>query len=242
VSNSINSIADPGFLSLRTGTQDAMLVREVGSSQFLRAVTANLAGASGSACSGSTPTILTGSCAHAAAYRSVGTVTVLDPTGAVGAPAGFAGLLHVDGLTETAISESGRGARAIGTAGFTPYTRAGTLYWWNSATSSYQTVDLSTFAGTGTATNITLPPMTLTYPDGLTVTASGSVVVNHVAQTNIASAGCTTTCSTSVDGSSVVRALITITATRGADSSTFGLSADLGGLIASSSFKAAAGA
>ena len=241
VSSSVNPVSSNGYLSLRTGSQDALLVSQGSGSFVSRAVAANLGSSIiGTACDGSTPTILTGTCARAAAYRSVGTVTVLDPTGAATLPAWSQGLFYVDGLSDTAYSESGKGARGPGFPGYTPYTRTGALHYWDGST--YQTVQLSTFATPGTASSYTVPEVTLTYPDGLVVKASGTIVVNHVAQSNVASAGCTTTCTSSVDGSSAVRALITFTATRGADSSTFGLAADLGGLIASTSFKAASGA
>ncbi len=238
VASSVGPVTLDGYLSLRTGTQDAVLVRQgAAGSGITRTVSANLAGPSGTACAASTPTILTGSCVHAAATRTLGTVTVLDPAGAIGVPAGFQGLWYVDGLQETATSESGRGG-----AGPT-YSRSGTLHVWNPATSSYDPpVDLSTFAGSGTPTALAIPDMTLTYPDGLTVTAGGTLTINHTTTTTVSSAGCATTCKAGVDGSSAVRALITFTATRGADSSVFGLAADLGGLLASSSYKAAPGA
>jgi hypothetical protein len=205
------------------------------------AVAANLAGPSGFACTGSTPSILTGSCAHAAAYRSLGTVTVLDPENATpsSVPAGYQGLFYVTNVWDSAVSESGRFAQGP------KYDRGGQLYYWNGG--GYMSVDLNGYKGAGTATNITLPfssssPFSLDYPDGLRVQVTqATIVVNHMPQTNVQSAGCTTTCSASVDGSSVVRALITFTVTKGADSSTFGLAADLGGLMASSSFKAASG-
>ncbi|HEY3549299.1 MAG TPA: prepilin-type N-terminal cleavage/methylation domain-containing protein [Propionicimonas sp.] len=238
VASSVSAVASDGYLSLRTGLQDAMLLSQGSAgSGFARAVSANLAGPSGTACAASTPTILTGSCVRAAVTRTLGTVTVLPLASAVGAPAGYRGLWYVDGLQETATSESGRYG-----AGPTYY-RQGSLHVWNPSTASYDpAVDLSTFSGSGAPTPITLPSMTLTYPDGLTVTASGTLTVNHTTTTTTSSSGCTTTCTAGVDGSSAVRALVTFTATRGADTSTFGLAADLGGLLASTSYKAAPGA
>lgn len=237
VASSVDPVAQDGYLSLRTSSEDAVLVRQAEGSGFTRAVSANLAGPSGTACAASTPTILTGSCVHASATRTLGTVTVLDPANAVSPPAGFRGLFYVDGLQETATSESGRGG-----AGPT-YSRAGSLHVWDSATSSYDpAVDLGGFAGSGAPAAFTIPDMTLSYPDGLTVKAGGTVTINHTTTTVVSSSGCTTTCNAGVDGSSAVRALITFTATRGSDTSVFGLSADLGGLLASTSYKAAPGA
>jgi prepilin-type N-terminal cleavage/methylation domain-containing protein len=236
VSSSVDTNASSGFIALRAptavGSVDALLVSLGTGAAVSRAVAANLASAmSGTACDASTPAIATGGCVHAAVTRSLGTVSVLDPTGSLAPPAGYQGLWYVDGLTETASSESGRGARNP------TYTKSGTLHWWNGLT--YVVVPLNGFGSAGSPADITLPSVTLTYPDGLTVTASGAVTVNHPTSVLQGASACTATCPAGVDGSSTVRSILTFQVTKGASTSTFGMAADLGGLIANSSFKAA---
>ena len=219
---------------------DVTLVSLGTSSTSSRAVAANLATANpGVACTAGAGATAPG-CAHAMTSRSLGDVVVGRPGTGSGPLDVNKGLFNVTGLTESARSEEGTGA------GAPQYSRAGTLQYWNGT--GYTSVDLSAYASppsglTPASDSWTIDPVTTVFPDGLHVTMEGSVTVQRPQITTSGPADCTAqACVAQVNGGGSVRAttVFTVTDASGVEVTKFVLVSDLGGLVAQSTYKAAA--
>lgn len=228
-----------GFSSM-----DIAILRAVPSGTAARGVAAQLAAANGEACtSGSVPFTL--GCAYSAASRTLGAVTVgsLPPAPQPGPPGmDSRALVYLSGLTETVRAEEGQRAR-------TPaYTRSGTLAIYNGT--GYTNVNITT------STNGSWPivaDVVYTRPNGaqLTLHYEGSVTVSAPAMTYTPA---TRTGDLKVDcqaeacvstyngGSAVVVNMTVDVIDAGTTIGRFGVNTNLGGLLAQSTFKAAADA
>jgi prepilin-type N-terminal cleavage/methylation domain-containing protein len=224
-----------------------------------RAVSAKLTSANPGACAtGAGPG--TAGCSYAESRRSVGTSsvgTLGTLPGGVGASAptgwdGGLGLFTVTGLTESARVEEGNAARSP------LYTRSGSLRIWDGA--GYTAVDLSAFASP--ATGATPASQTWAVPDtSVTYTQGGSTL--EIAYTAVSvsvarpesehtpatrtgdpAADCKVdACVSRLNGGGVVVGNATVTIVRdGVAVGSFGLSMNLGGLVAEATYKAAANA
>ena len=232
--------ATPGSLTYTSSSGTTVSLVTLGtSSTWSRAVAANLATANpGVACTAGAGAVAPG-CAHAMTSRSVGNVVVGQPGTGAGPLDMNKGLFTVTGLAESALSEEGTGA---GTPG---YTRAGTLQFWNGT--GYTSVDLSNYQKppsglTPASDSWTIDPVTTVFPGGLSVTMEGSVTVQRPQIMTSGPADCAAqACVAQVNGAGSVRAQTVFTVMDGATQLTrFVLVSDLGGLVAQSTYKAAA--
>lgn len=229
------------------GSAVVSLVTQEPSPGASRAVAANLASPiAGTACAAATALTGTG-CSHAAAYRALGTITVAVPAGSTSSTGAPDGLWTLDGLTESALAESGSGAAAPA------YTRSGTLKLWNGT--GYTIKSLADFQSPADGTSETwtwaapsapvatpadLPAVTREYPGGISVTVSGSITLSRPTASSTGTATCKPdACTAQTDGSGTLRAQTLYVVSQGAVEITrFVVVTDLGGLVAKSSFKA----
>lgn len=230
-----------------------------------RSVAAQLTSNNPDACTSGTGPGLAG-CAHAASVRSLGpvsvgvagsggTVSVGSPDPAVFVPAtawdNAIGLWTLTGFTETARAEEGTGARAPS------YSRAGDLQIWNGT--GYTTVALAGYAApaggvTPASQTWDIPPTTVTYtsPAGSMTMAftEASVTVQRPQQVrtptarsgNVITDCKTEACVSRLNGGSSVVTNMTVTVTRvndGVQVARFGMTGNLGGLVAQATYKAA---
>lgn len=212
------------------------------SGQPTRSVAAILGSANTGACTGSVV-----DCGHGAVQRTVGT-SAMATAAFTAAPSGFStanGLWSVSGLSETARAEEGAGAQAP------VFTRAGTLRVWNGT--GYTTVNLGSYAapaagGTPQSQSWAIPATAVDY-GSVRVTYEGSVMVQRpsvtrapATRTGTPATDCkTSACTTTVDGSAVVTSRVVATVSVGGTTLTsFAVVADLGGVTADASYKAAA--
>ena len=205
------------------------------------AVAAQLAGTNGTACSTS-PGASAPGCAHSAAFRSMGDLIVGAPTtGGTSSLTTANGLFRVTGLTESVVAERGIGAAATPT-----YSRAGHIYFWNG--SGYTDVNLANYKDPASGLvpasetwNISTP-VTINYTTGsVTVSMTASITVQRPQRTVSDPTGCLAdACVAQINGGGGIRAQTTFVVTSGGTELTrFVLVADVGGLLAQSTYKAA---
>lgn len=205
-----------------------------------RAVVARTATAGGSAC----PTTSGVGCVTAQASRTLGTVTLgglPSPQAGDSQPSGWTGsMVTVAGVSERAYAEAGIGRR---TPSFTR--SAGTLSYYNPATSSYSTVNLATLASDFSTT---LPAVSGTYTKGghvvqvsMTTTLRAGAPMPVSPSLDESDATCKTkACTASATPTSTLLATISYSVVMdGIPTTSFALVADLGALVARSSYKAA---
>ncbi|ADG74723.1 hypothetical protein Cfla_1826 [Cellulomonas flavigena DSM 20109] len=245
-----SNIQASGGASVLTYTSPSGTAVELASFAAAGTSSRSVAGILGSANSGVCASGSPVNCGHAGTARTLG-ASIVGGAAVSAAPAGFTasrGLFSLSGLTESARAEEGPSAQ-------TPsYTRAGTLWVWDGT--GYQTVNLATFATPATgvtpvAQSWQIPPTAVTYAGGVTLTYEGTVTVQRprverfpVVRTGNVAVDCKAdACTTSVDASAAVTANVTVVVTGATGELTrFALAANLGGLTADSSFKAAANA
>jgi hypothetical protein len=181
------------------------------------------------------PTTSGAGCAYAAANRSLGTVSLGGlPAAQIGdtVPAGFASLVSISGLSETARAEAGAGERSP------TYTRAGTLSYWNGL--SMTGVLLSAVA---TPSTIDPPAVTALYPGSagtVTVTADPLVTIGSTTGSSTGALPCTSQqCSRSQTGSTITVTVVYAVTAAGAQTTRFALSATLGTVIAQATYRGA---
>jgi hypothetical protein len=191
------------------------------------------------------PTATGVGCVTAQASRALGTVTLGGlPTPAAGdtLPTNWAGsLIQLTGVRESMVAESGVGART------TPqYTRSGgSLAYYDPATATTKTINLTTLTSNQT---VTLPTVTGIYQSGgaetdvsVDATFTAGAPVLSAPTTSATDPTCkTAACSTNASTASVLRATLTYTVTVGGVQQTrFAVVADLGSLLARTSYTAA---
>jgi Tfp pilus assembly protein PilV len=221
-----------GFITYASPTGVQVPVLSLAQPTFTsRAVAANLGGTSSGACATAAAWPSAPACVHSGAFRNLGDLVVGAPSAAAlsTVPAATNGLFTVVGLQETAVAESGLGAHSP------TYTRQGTLTYWSSL--GYQSVTLATYPG-GT---LTVPQVVTTYPDGLVVTAQGTITVSAPPALTSTGTDClATACVAQINAAGWLRAQMTFTVTTSAGTiSSFVLVSDVGGLVAQSTYKAA---
>lgn len=249
-----------GFASV-----EVPIVEMSGSPSPFRAVAAQLATNNIGACtSGTGPGAL--GCAHAASARELGDVRMGAPgAGAVMTPVdpmmpvdpdwdNAIGLWSVDDLTETARAEEGNGA------GAPSYARSGDLWVWNGT--GYTHVELDDYDAPGSpgSESWTIPATGFAYTSALgqviTLIYEGTVTVTRpeigftpaTRPTGDVTKDCKAdACVSSVNGGSSVVGNVEVTIVRGTDLDPttrvvigrFAVAANLGGMIAQASYKAA---
>jgi Tfp pilus assembly protein PilV len=226
----------PGSISYVSPSAVAVSILSLGvASQTARAVAANLAtGTPGIACFAGAGAVSPG-CAHSKAYRTLGNLVVGSPATGVG-PASFdvnKGLFRITGLVESASSERGPGA------GTPAYSRAGALTVWNGT--GYTDFNLSDPTGLLTPSYTwTIPDTTTTYSGGLTVTASGKVIVQRPGIVTTGSDCKVAACVAQVSGAGGISAqTLFIVSVGGTEITRFALVSSVGGLVAQSTYTAA---
>jgi prepilin-type N-terminal cleavage/methylation domain-containing protein len=203
-----------------------------------RAVAAHVAAASTTACTSGGGASGAG-CAHAAARRALGDVVLgglpsFEQGDGVSTtrPQGYTGAWKVTGLTETALAESGTGARPAS------YTRSGTLTWWNGTGYSQVALDSEQ------RHEISPAPLTVLFTTDtqvLEITVESSVTVEPATVSTAAPTGCATSaCTATARAAGGIRGLTTYTVTLdGVVQTRFVVITQLGGLVTQASYKAA---
>jgi prepilin-type N-terminal cleavage/methylation domain-containing protein len=167
-------------------------------------------------------------CVHAGSVENLGTVSAggLGTGGVV--PAGWgSALLTVTGYSASASSESGVGSPASANG------LSGSLSYWNGT--GYVPVSLAT-PGT-----YTTAPATVTFSNGIKVTAEATVTVTAGTVTPAGSAPCQTAACSSQSSSGSAVAVVTYTATDqgGFSAANFTVTVNLGAAIARTAYRAA---
>ena len=201
-----------------------------------RAVAAQLAMTNAGVCSTALGASMP-NCAHSAAYRSLGDLIVGAPTGGTSSLSTANGLFRVTGLIESVVAERGFGAAV------TPaYTRTGHIYIWNGST--YTDVVLANYAapaaGAVPASESWTSSATTTY-GVITVAMTADITVQRPQRTVSGPIDCLAdACVAQMNGGGGIRAQTTFVVTSGGTELTrFVLVADVGGLLAQSTYKAA---
>ena len=201
-----------------------------------RAVAAQLAMTNAGVCSTALGASMP-NCAHSAAYRSLGDLIVGAPTGGTSSLSTANGLFRVTGLIESVVAERGFGAAV------TPdYKRTGHIYIWNGLT--YTPVDLANYAlpavGAVPASESWTSSATTTY-GVITVAMTADITVQRPQRTVSGPIDCLAdACVAQMNGGGGIRAQTTFVVTYGGTELTrFVLVADVGGLLAQSTYKAA---
>ena len=201
-----------------------------------RAVAAQLAMTNAGVCSTALGASMP-NCAHSAAYRSLGDLIVGAPTGGTSSLSTANGLFRVTGLIESVVAERGFGAAV------TPaYTRTGHIYIWNGST--YTDVDLANYAlpaaGAVPASESWTSSATTTY-GVIAVAMTADITVQRPQRTVSGPIDCLAdACVAQMNGGGGIRAQTTFVVTSGGTELTrFVLVADVGGLLAQSTYKAA---
>lgn len=201
-----------------------------------RAVAAQLAMTNAGVCSTALGASMP-NCAHSAAYRSLGDLIVGAPTGGISPLTMANGLFRVTDLIESVVAERGFGAAV------TPdYTRTGHIYIWNGST--YTDVDLANYAypaaGAVPASESWTSSATTTY-GVITVAMTADITVQRPQRTVSDPIDCLAdACVAQMNGGGGIRAQTTFVVTSGGTELTrFVLVADVGGLLAQSTYKAA---
>lgn len=226
-------------LNLANGLPNFSLASLAPAGSPARASVARLTAAANGAC----PSTSGVGCISSQARRAPGAMSFGGlPTAKAGdtAPAGFTGsLISVSGLQEVAYAEAGLGVRAPS------FTRAGTVSYYNPATSSYASIDVATLTADFAAS---LGTISGTYFQSghradISVEASLRVGANAAVSpmTSAPDATCkAAACSAVATGSSALVAnLIYTVVVDGMQSTTFAMNIDLGSVLAKCSYKAA---
>ena len=215
---------DPGLLTYFLPGGLSMTLASIGSSSVpVRAAAAHMTAGNPQACTGTSGA----GCAHAAASRALGDVVVGGLP--VGGPSGFDGTWFVTSLVETARAEQGTSSSPPS------YRRTGTLNWWNgssytslalAADGEKQTIDTPSVRWGGGAVQIEVQSRITVNPAVLSVPTTGDCQA--------------AACLASASGPAGVRSDTTYTVTIGGRPTTsFLVISDLGGLLATTSYKAA---
>lgn len=201
-----------------------------------RAVAAQLAMTNAGVCSTALGASMP-NCAHSAANRSLGDLIVGAPTGGTSSLLTANGLFRVTGLIESVVAERGFGAAVTPT-----YARTGHIYIWNGLT--YTDVDLANYAlpaeGAVPASESWTSSATTTY-GAITVAMTADITVQRPQRTVSDPIDCLAdACVAQMNGGGGIRAQTTFVVTSGGTELTrFVLVADVGGLLAQSTYKAA---
>ena len=209
-----------------------------------RAVAAQLAQANPSACTTAPGPVDTSGCAYASANRGLGDVRLGYPSGGGVGPVGMNdGVLRITNLRESVTVEEGNGNRAPS------YARSGQLKIWNGT--AYDTVSITpTSSGSYPFDAVVV----YTAPSSKTITLhyQGSVKVSPVTvertpatRTTLANDCKAEACMSEYSGGSgivITFSVSVVDGTTGTESGSFGVAANLGGLIAQASYKEAANA
>ncbi len=219
------------------------MVSVEGNSSPARAVAGQIAASNPDVCTGTGAGSGTG-CAYAAATRTLGTVTVGEPSGGVGPVAMTDGLVRLSGLQESVRAEEGAGGRAP------QYQRQGTLKVWDGT--AYQTVTLTATTSTSipvqAAVVYTAPSgkqIALSYQGQVTVTPPQLKRSPTTRTGNLVTDCKAAACISQYNGGGSIVATVTVVVTdmsSGAETGRFGIAADLGGLVAQATYKEAANA
>ena len=238
----VRAVNGPAYvdLALANGAPNFRLLEVGAAPADSRATVARLVGAGGTAC----PTATGVGCVSAQVTRSLGAVMVGGlPAGQSGdaVPAGWGGaLLRLDGTTESAYAESGFGAR---TPAFDR--TSGTVSWYDATT---RTVRSQSINGLASDLAVDLGTVTGRYGQGgvttvVTVTGSFRAGADAALAPTVTRPDATCkseACAASATPTSTLRAdLVYDITTNGVRTARFGVSVDLGSVVARSSFKAA---